>query len=75
MFPRATEHVPDMLALASRLEALGHAYLSASGHLYYAVDSFPDYGRLSGNSLDSLRAGHRSDVEPDKRDAADFALW
>ena len=75
VFPRATEHVPDMLALASRLEALGHAYLSSSGNLYYAVDSFPDYGRLSGNTLDSLRAGHRSEVEPDKRDPADFALW
>ncbi len=60
VFPRATEHVPEMLDLAARLEALGHAYLSASGNLYYAVDSFPDYGRLSGNSLDSLRAGHRS---------------
>jgi cysteinyl-tRNA synthetase len=74
-FPRATEHVPEMLDLAARLEGLGHAYLSVSGNLYYAVDSFSDYGRLSGNSLDSLRAGHRSEVEADKRDPADFALW
>ena len=53
----------------------GHAYVSASGNVYYAVASFPDYGQLSGNTLDALRAGHRGEVEPDKRDAADFALW
>ena len=43
--------------------------------MYYAVGSFDGYGRLSGNSLDELRAGHRGEVEPDKRDPADFALW
>ena len=75
VFPRATEHVDDMLELAGRLEALGHAYLSSAGNLYYAVDSFPGYGALSGNTLDRLRAGHRHDVEPDKRELADFALW
>ena len=75
VFPRATEHVADMLELAERLESLGHAYLSAEGNLYYSVSSFADYGRLSGNTLDLLRAGHRGDVEPDKRDSADFALW
>ena len=75
VFPRATEHVPDMLELAVRLESLGHAYLSEERNLYYAVSSFADYGRLSGNTLDLLRAGHRGDVEPDKRDSADFALW
>ena len=75
VFPRATEHVPDMLELAERLESLGHAYLSAEGNLYYSVSSFADYGRLSGNTLDLLRAGHRGEVEPDKRDSADFALW
>ena len=74
-FPRATEHIPEMLDLAVRLEALGHAYLSPAGNLYYAVDSFPAYGRLSGNTLDQLRAGHRGEPEPDKRDSADFALW
>ncbi|HEY6571459.1 MAG TPA: hypothetical protein VIZ22_14295 [Candidatus Limnocylindrales bacterium] len=75
VFPRATEHIDDMLELAGRLESLGHAYLSSAGNLYYAVDSFPGYGALSGNTLDSLRAGHRHDVEPDKREHADFALW
>ena len=74
-FPRATEHIDDMLALAEQLEDLGHAYATPAGNLYYAVSTFPDYGRLSGNSLDDLRAGHRGEVEPDKRDPADFALW
>ena len=75
VFPRATEHIPEMLALAEALEDAGHAYESPQGNVYYSVSSFPGYGRLSGNSLDDLRAGHRGDVEPDKRDPADFALW
>jgi cysteinyl-tRNA synthetase len=77
VYPRATEHIPEMLALAERLEDAGHAYRSADGNLYYAVSSYDDYGALSGNSLDELRAGHRTagHVEHDKRDAADFALW
>jgi cysteinyl-tRNA synthetase len=75
VFPRATDHIADMVGLAERLEDTGHAYRSASGNLYFAVATFPGYGRLSGNSLDDLRAGHRSRVEPDKRDPADFALW
>src|SRR5690349_12640094 len=75
VFPRATEHVPEMLDLAGRLEAAGHAYLSEEGNLYYAVATWPSYGALSGNTLDALRAGHRGDVEDDKRDPADFALW
>ena len=75
VFPRATEHIPAMLELAEALQDRGHAYLTADGNLYYSVASFPRYGQLSGNSLADLRAGHRSDVEPDKRDAADFALW
>ncbi len=75
VFPRATEHIPDMLDLAVRLERAGHAYVSAINNVYYAVASYPEYGRLSGNSLDELRAGHRGAVEPDKRDSADFALW
>jgi cysteinyl-tRNA synthetase len=74
-FPRATEHIDDMLRLAERLEDLGHAYLSPVGNLYYAVSTWPGYGALSGNTLDELHAGHRSEVEPDKRDSADFALW
>ena len=74
-FPRATEHIDDMLRLAERLEELGHAYLSPAGNLYYSVATFSGYGALSGNTLDELRAGHRGEVETDKRDPADFALW
>ncbi len=75
VFPRATEHIPEMVELAERLQDAGHAYASSAGNVYYEVGSFEGYGRLSGNSLDELRAGHRGDVEPDKRDPADFALW
>jgi cysteinyl-tRNA synthetase len=75
VFPRATEHIPDMIDLAERLVDAGHAYVSELGNVYYDVSSFADYGRLSGNSPDQLRAGHRGHVDPDKRDPADFALW
>ena len=75
VYPRATEHIPEMLDLTERLVALGHAYATDLGNVYYAVGSYPAYGQLSGNSLDALRAGHRGEVEPDKHDAADFALW
>ncbi len=75
VFPRATEHIPEMIDLAERLVDAGHAYASPAGNVYYSVASFAEYGALSGNTLDALRAGHRGDVEPDKRDPADFALW
>ena len=75
VFPRATEHIPEMLALAEALVDAGHAYVSPERNVYYAVGSYPEYGALSGNTLDRLRAGHRGEVEPDKRDRADFALW
>jgi cysteinyl-tRNA synthetase len=74
-YPRATEHIPEMIELAERLVDLGHAYATDAGNVYYAVATFPGYGSLSGNSLDELRAGHRAEVEADKRDPADFALW
>ena len=74
-YPRATEHIPQMVALAEQLEDLGHAYATEAGNVYYAVSTFPGYGALSGNTLDALRAGHRGEVEGDKRDSADFALW
>ncbi|HEU4918120.1 MAG TPA: cysteine--tRNA ligase [Candidatus Limnocylindrales bacterium] len=75
VFPRATEHIPEMVELAERLVDAGFAYETPIGNVYYSVASFPDYGRLSGNTLDDLRAGHRGAIEPDKRDPADFALW
>ncbi len=75
VFPRATEHVSEMVELAERLEDMGSAYVSDESNVYFAVGSFPAYGRLSGNTVDELRAGHRGATEPDKRDVADFALW
>lgn len=74
-FPRATEHIAEMLSLAERLEDAGFAYATHHGTVYYDVSAFPGYGQLSGNTLDELREGHRVEVETDKRDAADFALW
>ncbi|HEX5014626.1 MAG TPA: cysteine--tRNA ligase [Candidatus Limnocylindrales bacterium] len=75
VFPRATDHIPEMLDLGELLVDKGHAYVSDQGNVYYDTASFEDYGRLSGNTLDALRAGHRGEVESDKRDPADFALW
>jgi cysteinyl-tRNA synthetase len=74
-FPRATEHIPEMVELAERLVDAGLAYESHHGTVYFEVDHFPGYGMLSGNTLDELHAGHRVEVESDKRDPADFALW
>ncbi|HEY7969208.1 MAG TPA: cysteine--tRNA ligase [Candidatus Limnocylindrales bacterium] len=75
VYPRATEHIPEMLELAERLVDSGHAYVSEANNVYYDVASWPAYGALSGNTLDALRAGHRGGIESDKRDPADFALW
>jgi len=76
VYPKATEHIPEMLELTSRLVDNGRAY-EVGGTVYYDVQSFPGYGKLSGNTLDRLRAGHRQEVEvdPNKRFHADFALW
>jgi cysteinyl-tRNA synthetase len=72
--PRATAHIPAMIALIERLIANGHAY-AADGHVLFSVPSFPDYGKLSGRAPDELLAGARVDVAPYKRDAGDFVLW
>ena len=74
IFPKATEHVPEMIRLTERLLETGHAY-EVDGTVYYDVSSFPGYGRLSGNVGEALRQGVRVEVDPQKRDAADFALW
>ncbi len=73
-YPRATEHVPEMIAIISKLIKRGHAYL-ANGNVYYDVTTFPGYGRLSGNTLEQLNAGARIEVNPEKRNPQDFALW
>jgi cysteinyl-tRNA synthetase len=73
--PRATAYVPQMLDLIARLEQKGLAYQSSSGDVNFAVRRFPGYGRLSGKSLDELRAGERVVVDPSKDDPLDFVLW
>jgi cysteinyl-tRNA synthetase len=75
-YPKATDHIREMVALTQTLIERGHAY-EVDGNVYYDVRSFPAYGRLSGNTLDKLRAGHRQELEidPNKRHHADFALW
>jgi cysteinyl-tRNA synthetase len=72
--PRATEHVPEMIALVQRLIASGYAYV-VDGDVYFAVRSFPAYGKLSGKNLDELQAGARVEIDERKRDPRDFALW
>jgi cysteinyl-tRNA synthetase len=73
--PRATEHVPHMLAIIEKLEQNELAYQGEDGDVNYAVRNFPGYGKLSGKSLDDLRAGERVDVNTGKRDPLDFVLW
>ena len=73
--PRATEYVPQMLDLIARLEQKGLAYQASSGDVNYSVRKFPGYGKLSGKSLDELRAGERVAVLDGKEDPLDFVLW
>jgi len=72
--PRASGHVPEMLALIARLLEHGLAY-QAGGDVFFAVGKWPDYGKLSGRDVGELRAGARVEVNPDKRDPLDFVLW
>ena len=73
--PRATEHVPGIIALIERLIARELAYVATDGDVMYAVARFPGYGRLSGKRLEDLRAGSRVEVDTSKRDPLDFVLW
>jgi cysteinyl-tRNA synthetase len=72
--PRATGHVPEMIVLMQRLIDAGHAY-AANGDVYFDVSSLPDYGLLSGQRLDHMRAAADTDDDAAKRDPRDFALW
>jgi cysteinyl-tRNA synthetase len=73
--PRATQYIPDMLRIIGSLIERGLAYQAANGDVYYSVYEFPEYGKLSGKSLDDLRAGERVDIDPAKQDPLDFVLW
>ena len=77
--PRATQHVGKMMKIILKLVENGHAYVGADKAVYFAVESFPDYGKLSGNTLDKLRTGAGGRVsdhnQSNKRHPADFLLW
>lgn len=73
--PRATEYVPQMLSLIGQLEGKGLAYRASNGDVNYSVRKFAGYGKLSGKSLDELRAGERVTVQDGKEDPLDFVLW
>ena len=72
--PRATDYIAQMVDMTGELIAKGHAY-EAEGHVLFDVRSFPDYGKLSGRSVDDMIAGARVEVAPFKRDPMDFVLW
>ena len=73
--PRATEHLPAIVAMIERLVQRGHAYVGGNGDVYYRVGSFADYGKLSGRRLADLRVGARVEVDEAKDDPLDFVLW
>lgn len=73
--PRATQFVPQMLGMIQKLESNGLAYQAASGDVNFAVRKFDGYGKLSGKSLESLRAGERVAIDDGKTDPLDFVLW
>ena len=73
-YPKATEHIPEMIGMIEALLERGHAYISGSS-IYYDLTTFPEYGQLSGNTLDRLQAGARIEVNPEKKSPFDFALW
>ena len=73
--PRATQYVPQMLDMIAQLEKNGLAYLAADGDVNYAVRKFAGYGKLSGKSLEDLRAGERVEIADGKTDPLDFVLW
>ncbi|MCG7574567.1 cysteine--tRNA ligase [Phaeobacter sp. CNT1-3] len=72
--PRATEYIAQMIAMIEDLIAKGHAY-AAEGHVLFSVESYSDYGALSGRSVDDMIAGARVEVAPYKKNAMDFVLW
>ena len=73
--PRATEYLPQIVAMIGTLVDKGYAYAAENGDVYYSVSSFAPYGQLSGKRLADLRAGARIEVDESKRDPLDFVLW
>ncbi|MCL4154431.1 UNVERIFIED_CONTAM: hypothetical protein GTU68_023097, partial [Idotea baltica] len=73
--PKATDNIPEIIAMIETLIEKGHAYQGANGDVYYDVSSFPEYGKLSGRKVEDLRAGERIAVDESKKDPLDFVLW
>ncbi len=73
--PRATQHIHEMIEMIERLIEKGHAYVSENGDVLFRVESFEDYGCLSGQDLEQLKAGARVEVEDSKENPMDFVLW
>lgn len=73
--PRATQSIPDIIAMIETLINKGLAYVGANGDVFYAVTKFANYGQLSGKNLDDLQAGERVDVDHAKNNPLDFVLW
>ena len=72
--PKATEHIDDIVKVVERLVSHGHAY-EAGGDVFYAVETFEEYGKLSGRRLEEMEAGARVEVDERKRNPFDFVLW
>ncbi|WP_116811582.1 cysteine--tRNA ligase [Steroidobacter cummioxidans] len=73
--PKATEHIPGIIAMTQQLIDKGYAYVASNGDVLYSVSKFAPYGKLSGRNLEDLRAGARVAVDEAKHDPADFVLW
>ena len=73
--PKATEHIPEIIAMIQKLEAKGLAYACENGDVYYNTQAFSGYGKLCGQNLEDLESGARIDVDPNKKHPMDFALW
>ena len=71
---RATEHIVDMIELIKKIEKNGHTYIS-EGNLYFDISTFPDYGKLSGVDIETLKPGARIEVDKNKKNPNDFVLW
>src|SRR5579864_952735 len=74
VFPRATEHIAEMLAIIQGLQSKGVAY-EVNGNVYFDIKRFPGYGKLSGNQLENMLAGVREGVDADRHNPEDFPLW
>lgn len=72
--PKVTDHIPDIIAVIARLIERGHAYV-VEGHVLFDINTYSDYGRLSGRNREEMIAGARVEVAPYKKDPADFVLW